>query len=367
MTQPSSPGSPPSQAAQSSLIKVAAIQPRLEMGAVEANLRRVEDLIRQAHREHAPDLIVAPEGMTSPNLYGPSMRAVARPVGGEPYRLLTRLARELGCTVGGGFIAVRGCDTRGTYVLAEPDGTVHLHDKDQPSLWENNYYTRGRDDGIFTTGLGTVGCPMGFEWLRSRTARRLRGRIGLLAGGSCWWSYPDWPLPLFARDHQYNIALAREMAGRLARAVGAPAAIASHVGAVRSGSPLMPGVPWRTLLVGETQIVDADGRVQARLSYDDGEGYVAATVSALPASPLDPVPSGFWMTAVPATLHAVWHLHNAHGRVKYQITKRRGAFPWQSLTPGDLPNYVPGESTPTPATPLGQSHMTTARSLGVRP
>ncbi len=324
-------------------ITVAAIQPQLAVGEVERNLRRVEDLVRQAHREHAPDVVLLPEGMTSPSAHGAVVRTVARPVAGEPFELLRRLARELDCTIGGGFVAKRGADARGTYVIAEPDGGAHLHDKDQPSMWENAYTTAGTDDGLFTTALGPIGTAMGFEWNRSRTARRLRGRVRAVLGGSCWWSYPDW-LPVrswFGRDHQYNVGVAREMAPRMARAVGAPVAIAQHVGEVRSGTPLMPGVPYRTLYVGETQIVERDGTVLARLAYEDGEGYVAAEIGLADPQPLDPVPSGFWMAPMPFSLQAVWHMYNAHGRVRYAIDKARGAFPWQQLPDADLPGYVP--------------------------
>jgi hypothetical protein len=219
-------------------------------------------------------------------------------------------------------------------------------------MWENHYYTAGRDDGLFSTALGTLGCPMGFEWDRSRTARRLRGRVALLAGGSNWWSFPNWPPldPWFGRDHQYNVAIAREMPARLARAVGAPAVIASHVGAVRSRTPLIPGVPWPTIFVGESQIVEPDGTILAKLDYDDGEGYVAASVALGPATPLDPIPSGFWMAPHPASMGLVWQLQNRFGRLSYAANKRRGRFPWQAQQATDLPNYVPGDAA-APAEP----------------
>lgn len=335
--------------------KIVAIQPRLEVGEVDRNLRRVRDLVRQAHREHAPDVVLLPEGMTSPSAFGRKMKDVARPVEGEPYQTLRDLAKDLGCCVAGGFIAKRGADTRGTYVFAEPDGAAHLHDKDQPSLWENAYYRGGSDDGLFTTSaLGTVGTAMGFEWGRSRTARRLRGKVRAVLGGSCWWSYPDWPLVTgwFGRDHQYNVAVAREMGARMARAVGAPVAIAQHVGEVRSGSPLMPLVPYRTLYVGETQIIERDGTVRARLSYEDGEGYVAAEIALADPAPLDAVPSALWMAPMPVSLHAVWHLYNTHGRISYAVGKARKAFPWQPLPDRDLPSWVPpDEMTSAAATP----------------
>jgi predicted amidohydrolase len=327
----------------SSRIKVAVVQPRLEVGAVEANLRRLEGLVRSAHREHSPEVILLPEAMTSPNMYGKAMKGVARPVDGAPYQLLRTLARELDCTVGGGFMARRGEDTRGTYVLAEPSGAAHLHDKDIPSLWENAYYTGGTDNGLSTLSFGTVGMACGFEWDRSATARRARGKVVAMLGGSCWWSFPDW-LPVrryFAREHQYNLQVAREMAGRMARAVGAPVAIAQHVGDYRSGSPLMPGVPYNTLGVGESQIVERDGTILARMTYADGEGHTAAEIAIAPPEPLTPIPSAFWIAPQPVSVHLVWHLYNNAGRAEYAINKRRRAFAWQAEPATDLPNYVP--------------------------
>ena len=55
-----------------------------------------------------------------------------RPVDGAPLALYRRLAREYGCVVGAGALAIRGRDARNTYFVCEPDGAVHLHDKDQP-------------------------------------------------------------------------------------------------------------------------------------------------------------------------------------------------------------------------------------------
>jgi len=327
-------------------LKIAVVQPRLQVGEVDANLARVEGLVRSAHREHSPEVILLPEGMTSPNMYGRAMRNVARPVDGKPYQLLRSLARELDCTIGGGFMARRGADTYGTYVLVEPDGAAHLHDKDIPSLWENHYYRGGDDNGISTTAFGTVGMANGFEWDRSRTARRARGKVVAMLGGSCWWSFPDW-YPVrryFAREHQYNIGVAREMAGRMARAVGAPVAISQHVGDYRSASPLMPKVPYNTLAVGESQIVERDGTILARMTYQDGEGHVAAEITLAPPTPLDPIPSGFWLAPQTVSVHLVWHLYNNVGRAEYAINKRLGRHSWQQQPATDLPDYVPADA-----------------------
>ena len=119
-------------------MRVVAIQPDVAIGEVERNLAHLEDLIGLAAREHAPDAIFLPESMTTKNAYDRRMRHVARPLDGTPLQMLQRAAREHDCVVGGGYIAIRGSDTRGTYAVVEPDGHAHFHDKDQPSFWENN-------------------------------------------------------------------------------------------------------------------------------------------------------------------------------------------------------------------------------------
>ena len=162
------------------MTRIAVVQPALALGEVEPNLARIEDLIRDAHREHDADVVARPRGvhLAERLRQGPARRRA--PVDGQPFQLLTRLARELDCVVGGGFLAVRGRHAYGTYVLAEPDGAVHLHDKDIPTAWEQNYYRGGDDDGVVrceTLGA-TVGLMSGWEWARNRTsgarARRRR-------------------------------------------------------------------------------------------------------------------------------------------------------------------------------------------------
>jgi hypothetical protein len=65
------------------------------------------------------------------------------------------------------------------------------HDKDYPSYWEACYYLGGSDEGVLRTPDGNVGVALCFEFVRSRTARRLRGRVGMVVGGSCWWGVKD--------------------------------------------------------------------------------------------------------------------------------------------------------------------------------
>lgn len=326
-------------------IRVAAVQPHLELGAVEANLVRIEEMIRDAHRAHDPAVIVVPEAIGSPNVFHELLEGVVRPVDGAPFQLLTGLATELGCTIAGGFLARRGDDAYGTYVLAEPDGRAHLHDKDIPTAWENNYYRGGDDDGrVRCRSLNCdVGLASGWEWARYRTSARLRG-VDLVLGGMCWPSLPlNWVGPLHwwgHREHAIFRLQARDLPRQVARLVGAPVVHASHVGPVESQVPLMPGVRWRTEMIGETQICAADGTILARLSLEDGEGHIAADVVPQAVEPLDPIESRFWIPVMTASLEAAWYGMNSQGRLTYRLRKLRKRHRWQEWPGGDLPDEL---------------------------
>jgi len=340
-------------------VRLAAVQPAVRLGEIEANLAHVEDLIRDAHREHGPDVITVPESMTTPNVYSKRMHEAARSVDGQPFQLLVRLARELDCVIGGGFIAARGEHTYGTYVLAEPDGSANLHDKDIPTVWEHNYYRGGDDDGVIDSGrLGRIGLACGWEWARSRTAGRLRdGRVRLLLGGMCWPSFPtNWPQPLETlcrRERRIQRQLARELPRQMARMIGAPVSMPSHVGDVEFDVPMMPGVEWHTELVGETQIVERDGTILARLTYEDGAGHIAADVELRDPTPLDPIPERFWIPIMPASIHAVWHPLNLHGAARYRAMRALGKHPWQSEPAVDLPDRIPPHDPAEQPTAVG--------------
>ena len=342
------------------MTRIAVVQPALALGEVERNLARIEELVRDAHREHAPEVIVVPEGCTSPNVYAKVLRDGPRPVDGQPMQLLTGLARELGCVIAGGFLAIRGAHAYGTFVLAEPNGAVHLHDKDIPTAWEHHFYRGGDDPGLAEcTTLGcTVGLMSGWEWARYRTAARVRDAgARLVIGGMCWPSMPlNWGGPLrpwVRREHAIWRRQARELPGQVARLTGAPVAHASHVGPIRGETPLGPGIAWRTEMLGESQICERDGSILARMSLEDGEGHVAADVQLGEPSPSLEIEDRFWIPRMTLSTRAAWHTMNAHGALAYRARHARGGFGWQQWPAGDLPDHSPPADPPGP--PLATS------------
>ena len=336
------------------MTRIAVVQPALALGEVDANLARIEDLVRDAHREHDAAVVLVPEACTTPNVYAKVLRRTAQPVDGRPFQLLTRLARELDCIVGGGFVAVRGAHAYGTYVLAEPNGAAHLHDKDIPTAWEQNYYRGGDDDGVVrceALGGAAVGLMSGWEWARNRTSARVRAAgAQVVLGGMCWPSLPaNWPGPLgrlAEREHETWREQARALPGQVARLTGVPVAHASHVGPVTGETPLGPGIPWPTEMLGESQVCDRDGAILARLSLEDGEGHVSADVEIGPPAPLDPIGDSFWIPDFSLLTHAAWHGMNAHGSLKYRLRHARRGFEWQHGPAGDLPDEVRPRGAP---------------------
>ena len=57
-------------------------------------------------------------------------------------------------------------------------------------MWENALYVGGRRRRRPRGRPFTVGAAVCWEFMRTPTARRLRGRVDLVVGGSNWWSVP---------------------------------------------------------------------------------------------------------------------------------------------------------------------------------
>ncbi|MEC7119347.1 MAG: carbon-nitrogen hydrolase family protein [Pseudomonadota bacterium] len=318
------------------MTKIAVIQPQLTVGDVESNLVRVQGLIRDAYREHAAEIIVVPEAFTSPNVYAPALLQSPQPIDGRPLQMMRELARELGVIVAGGFVAIRGRHTYGTYILAEPDGTIHLHDKDIPTAWEQGFYMGGQDDGVIdcATLSCKIGLMSGWEWARFGTSARVHAAgAQLVIGGMCWYSMPiNWYGSLgtwMRREHARYCQQSRDLPAQVARLTGVPVAHAAHVGLVSCNTPLLPRVRWLTEMTGESQICDREGRILARLGLEDGEGHVAADVTLAAPQPIDPIPDRYWIIDHSIASLLAWHVGNLHGTISYRVRHTLNRFPWQ--------------------------------------
>ena len=300
-------------------MKVAAVQMTARLADVDYNLERAEALLEQAFARGC-ELVVLPEFFPSAVAFHPGMKGVAMPMDGPALGLMTETARKYGGYVGGSFICSRGADNFNTFVLVSPDGGRWTHDKDQPTMWENCWYVAGSDDGILETPLGEVGVALCWENVRTRTVRRLSGKVDLLVGGSCWWSLPGRAIPLPGKRSagRRNLSVMVSTLGRMARLLGVPVIHAAHAGNFKAGMPLVPGLPYRSHFLGETQIVDARGEVLARLTPQDGEAIAVADVQPGRVEPTENPPDGFWIPDLPLLIRFAWEYQNLHGRMYYR-------------------------------------------------
>lgn len=299
-------------------IRVAAIQMQADFAEVEANLARAERLVRQAFAMGA-EWVILPEFFTTAIGVHRRMLDASRPLDGAPTRLLVSLAAEHRGVVGGSFIATREGHAYNTFVLAFPDGSTFFHDKDYPTLWEAFYSIGGDDDGVLETPASLVGAALCWEFVRSKTALRLQGRVDIVVGGSCWWTVRDNDRSADAeRLRRAGLELLRVTPVRFARMLGVPVVHASHAGAFRGFTTPDCEEPYDSHFLGETVIVDGRGRILARMAQEDGEGVVLATVTLGAASgPVEPIPDGYWIPELSEHIATRWEEALIQGRRYY--------------------------------------------------
>jgi predicted amidohydrolase len=276
--------------------RVAAVQLHPRLGDVEANLAACATLVAEAVAGGA-QLVVLPEFFTTGMAYLPSMRTGTMPFDGPVVEWLVAQAARHDITLGGSFLC-RDTDgeVRNAFVLADRDGVVGRHDKDLPTMWENAFYVGGTDDGVIELRDGLrVGVALCWEFMRSQTARRLRGRVDLVLGGSAWWSVPAWrPAALTRRWEAANRRTATGAAPAFARLVGAPVVHASHCGELRCPALGFP-LRYSGHFEGPTGIYAADGATLAERPAAAGPGVVVCDVTPGAVEPAGEVPDRFWL------------------------------------------------------------------------
>ncbi|MBY8966575.1 MAG: carbon-nitrogen hydrolase family protein [Algiphilus sp.] len=318
MSASPSPASP-------SRIRAAAIQLEAEVGDVAANLGRIEALVDEAARADAR-LIAVPEFCTSRLPFDARAHEAVLPPNNAAVDLFRRLAARHQCWIGGSMLIAEGEAVYNRYHFVEPDGSVHCHDKDLPTMWENAFYGPGNDDGAFETQLGGVGAAVCWELIRTQTVRRLLGRVQVAITGTHWWTMPsNWGGAVdrgLASIGQYNRYLSENAPAEFARRLGAPVLQASHCGRFRTGFLVAPGLAWAppydTEFVGCTQIVDAQGHVLAQRRTQEGPGVVVADIDLAAVTPVQALEERFWIPELPLFLKAYWHHQNLCAKRYYR-------------------------------------------------
>lgn len=286
-------------------VRVAAVQMTADLANVDANLLKAERLVRLAFKRGAR-WIILPEFFTSAIAFHPNMAKAIEAVDGRPAELLRKLAREGNAYIGGSFLAWRDGNAYNSFILALPNGKTLRHDKDYPSYWEACYYVGGHDDGVLSTPDGNVGVALCYEFVRSGTAARLKGKIGMVVGGSCWWGSED-TAPANDPMGKWYLDLSKTTPGQFARLLGVPVVHASHAGRFEGRSWPGKPTPFRSSYLGESQIVSGHGEILARASEADGEGVITAdVVLGEVTGERIAIPDRFWIPEMPSEEIRQW-------------------------------------------------------------
>lgn len=333
MTGPQAPAARP--------LRVAAVQLEVALADVPANLAACESLARDAARAGA-QVVALPEFFTTGAAFIAELADAALAPDGAATEMLLRVGREEGVLIGGSFLCRDADgDVRNAYFLAGPDGLKGRHDKDLPTMWENALYVGGEDDGVIDAEGLTVGAAVCWEFMRSATAHRLRGRVDLVMGGSNWWSVPPWPSAGYTRRAELaNAATAARAPGVFGRYVGAPVVHAAITGEFSCPMPELPMLTYSGHFEGGAQIADAQGRVLARREWTEGSGFVVAEIDARRTEPAQAVPGRFWLHRRGAIAAATWNTQRVVGRRWYARNVRRRPAPTELASrPGQGARY----------------------------
>jgi N-carbamoylputrescine amidase len=98
-----------------------------------------------------------------------------------------------------------------------------------------------------------------------------------------------------------------------------PVVHAAHAGKFKSGLPMLPGFPYQSYFLGETQIVDGTGKQLARMGQSDGDGFVTADIDIKQRNMVsESIPDSFWIPDLPVQLKMIWAMQNWHGKRYYR-------------------------------------------------
>ena len=299
-------------------IKMAAIQLCAELADVEKNLVKAEHLIRKAAKQKA-EWVILPEFFTSACAFHPAMHKAILPRYGKAAELLKNLSRELNIVIGGSYLAKHENDVFNSFMLVFPDGVSHIHNKDIPTMWESCYYIGGNDDGVFKTKSYDVGVALCWEMLRTKTARRLAGKVDFVVSGSCWWNLPETAPKKFDSLRQTSLELLQSTPTTFAKLLGVPVIHAGHAGDFEGFAPPGEEKKYSSHYLGQTMIVDSKGEIIKKLSREEGEAVIVAeiTVDQTVESSME-IQEEYWIPKMPKAFLAEWEKLNTFGKKYYQ-------------------------------------------------
>lgn len=305
--------------------KVSAIQLVMRSGDSCFNIASCERLALLAVREGAK-WIALPEFFTTGVSWNPKIVEAIQNMDGEAARFMKDFSTKHQVVLGGSFLCrLPDGRVRNRYLCFANGMLIGRHDKDLPTMWENYFYEGGipDDNGVLGTYENTrIGAAVCWEFMRTMTARRLRNKVDVVMGGSCWWSIPT-NFPKFLQNlwEPANQRSSLDAIRDSARLIGAPVIHAAHCGDIECPMPGLP-IQYRGYFEGNAAIVDANGHVMAQRGAAEGEGIVCAEISLGARETAEEIPRRFWLRSRGVLPAFAWHHQRWLGRYWYQRNVR---------------------------------------------
>lgn len=269
------------------------------------------------------ELILFPELFTSAIGFSDKMLDVAI-INTQTETLLKKWAAEYDIIIGGSYIVYDGTNAFNMFQLVFPSEEVFEHRKDIPTQIENCYYTNGDECNILSTPIGNIGIALCWEMLRYDTVKRLINKADIVLTGSCWWDLPEYSVDDREVLRQYNQNLALETPVVFAKLLGVPVIHANHCGKATTLSfPYKENIQTRQF-VGAAQVIDAQGNIINRRSYDEGAGMLLCDITWDSHNEQDSktniIPNEYWIPKLPTSYIEAWKTINPQG-VEYYINE----------------------------------------------
>ena len=302
-------------------VLAAAIQVDTDIGNVPSNLKRCERLVAEATLAGAT-WVALPEFFNTGISWDPNLANTIEDEQGPSARFLQALSKKHAIVLGGSFLCrVPEGGVRNRYLCFNQGVLVGRHDKDYPTMWESAFYEGGCSDDTGELGhidgmrVGTAVC---WEFLRTVTSQRLKNKVDVIIGGSHWWSTPtNWPAWLQNILEPNNKNNTLQAVQDTARLVGVPIIHASHCNNFTCKIPGM-FLKYQGYLEGNAAIIDAQGKVLASRTREEGEGLVLAEICLGAIETADNIPDRFWLRSRGIFPAFSWHFHGILGHRWYK-------------------------------------------------
>lgn len=300
-------------------LRVGVVQMDCHVGDIQGNLAHAGELVETAHQGGA-QVVLLPELMPSGYTLTEEIWDYAEPFAGPTVAWLTHTAKQLNLYLGTSFLEADGEDFFNTFALASPEGTIAgTVRKSPPASLEAFFYRAGDGSHAIETEVGRLGVGICYEnLLFERLYGLLQASIDLvlqpMAAGR--------PKPMKPGDLELFDRMIERCAPYYARALGVPVALANRTGEIHTDLPGGYG-DFHSRFPGLSQIVDSEGKVQARL--EEEEGVLVAEVDLNPARKKRKKPRCYdKMWAFPMPWFAfIWPETQREGEPAYQSNPRR--------------------------------------------